>query len=243
MSKVRRQARKTARQTKRATRKTARVTKRTERKAARQNKRAPGKGSTRPTPKGLADLTSAPGMKEAAGGPSLNEIATGGVTPGEVPATAKDTAGPGPISGGLSGIQENGPFQFSKEKPMFDPPGADLAPSQEPEPDEPETQEDEPQDDEPQEEQQDDGEGFSNIIGEAIGGIGNAVGGILKGLNINSGARKKAKGDAQLAAYQAKAAAIAAQQPQKKNNTALYIGLAVGAVVIIGLVIFMMKKK
>ena len=230
MSRAKRQARRTVRKTKRAVRKT-------NRKAARaarggRPKFLPPLPFMKKKPKGLADLTNAPGLDTPAGGPSLNDISQGATAAGEFPQPAglglpAETPG---ASGGLSGIQEDpfktvGPMDFGE-------------PEQEPLPEEVESEE-------VQDEEQGE-ENYSDIIGDAIGGIGNAVGGILKGLNINTGAHKKAKNDAVLAAYQAKVAAAQAaaggNQP-KKSNTALYIGIGVVVLVVVVIVVMMKKKK
>lgn len=212
--------RRAARKAKRAVRKSARVAKRTTRKAARVARRQARKSGPA-EPQGLADMTEAPGMKTAAGGPSLNDIGQGAEEAPERPTPR--------TSGGLSGIQ-NDPFKAAQQTKDFGEPQ-----------DEPQ---EEPAEEEPQEpEAEAESEDYDNIIGAAIGGIGQAVGGILKGLNINTGARKKAASDAQLAAFQARAAAAQAAAAPKKSNTGLYIGIGAGVLVLVIIVIFVMKKK
>jgi hypothetical protein len=227
MSRVKRKARKATRIAKRTVRKTARVEKRTVRKATRVAKRVARKAPARPTPVGLADLTNAPGMKQAAGGPSLNEISQGQDYP------LDEQQQQAPETGGLSGIQ-NDPFKAAEQPGDFGSPdpNAGYEPSEEEEPQEVEAVEES-------------GEDFSDIIGGIIGGVGNAVGGILKGLNINTGARKKAKADQAIQAYQARAAATLAASGSgtKKSNTGLYIGIGAAALILIIVVFFVMKKK
>jgi|LakMenE01Jun11ns_1017448.scaffolds.fasta_scaffold8232686_1 hypothetical protein len=101
---------------------------------------------------------------------------------------------------------------------------------------------------------------FSQFISSEAGG--NAIGSLLglgTGLIVNNQVKQNAKGEANnaqaLADKQIKAQELAYQTAQlqlqaqqgggkpTKSNTALYVGLGVGGVVILGLVVFLAVKK
>lgn len=84
---------------------------------------------------------------------------------------------------------------------------------------------------------------FSDIIGDAIAGIGGAIGNIAKGFNINSGKNKQAKlakkkldAELQIAAYQAK-------HNKSNGSSTIYIVVVVVVAVIIVGALLMLKKK
>jgi hypothetical protein len=135
---------------------------------------------------------------------------------------------------------EQSPAPYEMEAPPAYDHEEEAQDDDDPEPIYEEAAEEEAQDDDGQE-YTPDPENESNIIGEAIAGIGNAVGGILKGLNINTGAHKAQKANAQIEAYKARQAAAQAATG-KKSNTGLYIALAAGALILV-VIFFVMKKK
>ena len=101
---------------------------------------------------------------------------------------------------------------------------------------------------------------FGSFINSSAGG--NAIGSLLglgTGLIVNNQVKQNAKGEAnnaqaladkqiqaQQLAYQTAQLQLQAQQGAGsgvKSNTALYVGLGIGGVVILGLVVFLAVKK
>jgi len=208
-------ARRKARKAKRAEKRQARRTKRAVRKQTRQAKRATRRAGRRGQP-----AQPSAGLAELTSTPGM-QMQAGGPSLAEIADDGAPQLGPimpeATVTGGLSGIQA----------------GTD---EREPEPEYMEVE----QVEEPGIEGEGSGEDQdeSNIIGQ----IGQAVGGILKGLNINSGNRQRAKNDAQLQAYNARVAAAQAAAPQKSNK-GMYIGIAIGVIVLVVVILVVVMKK